>query len=105
MKHFTFLVAIGVAICSTTSANGAICMTFAQCAGNLQNMKDNYACCPTEKTTYSCPTGWRASGGICKRSNTDAGSDDKGYMATTYGTCDATQTTNTCYMISATGCL
>lgn len=63
------------------------------------------ACCPTEKTTYSCPSGWHASGTICKRNNSDAGSDSKGYRATTYGTCDATKNTQTCYMCSMTGCL
>ncbi len=105
MKHFLFTAAI--AMLMPIGANAAICMSYAECSSGCGNgqFDDAARCCSTERTFYSCPSGWRATGKTCTRNNTDAGNDSKGYLATTYGTCDATPETQTCYMCSMSGCL
>lgn len=85
------------------SANAlSTCQTYAEC--NRLCQYSGGQCCEETRTTYSCPTGWYASGSTCRRSSVSAGSDTKGYKETRYGTCPGTPNTQTCYMCSMYDC-
>ena len=97
-KHNMVAVAIG-AFLITGNAWG--CLTLAQCRNIC---KSPCVCCEQVKTTYNCPSGWSYSNGACRRGNTSAGEDSKGYKANTYGTCGPTSSsTQSCYLGSMDG--
>ena len=86
---------------------GCILMVTGEAAAICQNAADCCAgynagyCCPNGKTdtTYSCPTGWilSLSGNTCTRVKDLETSDAKGYYQQTYGTCNATAQSTSCY--------
>ena len=88
--------------CNRRNTGGMINNTLEQC---LSYCNSGTYCCPHESTVYSCPAGWEQnlSTHTCYRSETTSGENNAGYYTISYGSCDATGTTVTQYVVSQSG--
>lgn len=79
------------------------CTSLEECQMMVSAMGSGICCQDTTKiSTWDCPDGWTVSDcsatlPTCERANSSAGSDEKGYLATVYGTCEASLATGLCY--------